>query len=857
MPKTNCFHCDLPIVNKVAEQSQSTPPPFLHSFQSRPKGSDKAVVSAPLRLSVFGEQQVFCCHGCKAVCEAIVSSGNSDYYKHREGSARTFNSKELPMLLDKLKLYDNEKIQREFVRADKKNEWKEAWLILEEIRCAACLWLNEKTLRQLDGIIDVQMDYTGQQARVRWNPDKIQLSDILRAITQIGYIAHPFDPEQREVLNKEQKQRSLQRIIFALILGMLVMQSAIAGYFMGDVNNNGELPLWMTISRWSSVFATALILLYPGQLFFINAWRDLKNKSLGMDVPIVIGLSVAWLGSLYSTILGAGDVYFESIVMFVILLLISRHIELRSRIMATALLDRSAKIIPKSTQILTNGKYQETPVIELKVGDQIQVSPGETVPVDGLLLSAKSSFDESLISGESLPVTHIKGDHVIGGAINVEQIIELEVLSEKSESTLNEIHQLTQSSTKHRPYYVDIAEKVAGKFVAVILLIAVSTLLFWTFKGSTNALSNMIAVLIVTCPCALALAAPVALSLGAGRLSQLHILPIRMSAIEKLSQIGTLVFDKTGTLTMGIPIVKDVLAVTDIDKTVCLRVAAGMEQGSQHPFAKAIILAAKDVAQDLPKISIKEIKHISGEGVKAEVEVSQQTTEWRLGNSLFCNFQKDELSVENNEQIRIWRELGYSVLYLCNNTGLLAVFCIVDPLRDQIKEFIDDADKLGISRKVILSGDHQQSVNAIAKQLGIEEAYGGLSPTDKLEWIKVQRSQANSTNNKILMLGDGINDAPIMAAADVSMTFSDATDLAKNNGDFILLGKGFNNLSSAFVLMRKTRNIIIQNLGWAIAYNLIAIPAAVIGWVTPWMAAIGMSASSLLVVLNSLRLKKR
>jgi len=321
MPDSKCFHCNLPVVEKY--------PPV---------------------LEVEALQRSFCCHGCKAVCKVIVDSGNADYYKHREGSARTFNNTELPELLDKLKLYDNEKIQREFIRTDKNKNWKEAWLILEEIRCAACMWLNERTLRNLEGILDVQMDYTGQQARVRWDPDKIKLSQILSAISNIGYHAHPFDPSQRESLNKEQKQRSVERIIFALIMGMAVMQSAIGGYFYGDVNAQGEFPLWIKISRWVNVVSTFLILAYPGQLFFRSAWRDLKNKSLGMDVPVVIGLSVAWLGSLYSTIRGVGDVYFESIAMFVIFLLIARHIELKSRIKSTALLDRSAKIIPQTAK---------------------------------------------------------------------------------------------------------------------------------------------------------------------------------------------------------------------------------------------------------------------------------------------------------------------------------------------------------------------------------------------------------------------------------------------------------------------------------------------------------------------------
>ncbi len=847
MPDSKCFHCNLPIVEKQ-----------------------------PVVLEVETLQRSFCCHGCKAVCEVIVSSGNADYYKHREGSAKTFNAKELPELLDKLKLYDNEKIQKEFVRTDKNNNWKEAWLIIEEVRCAACMWLNERTLRNLDGLVDVQMDYTGQQARVRWDPEKIKLSEILSAITNIGYIAHPFDPTQRESLNKEQKQRSVQRIIFAVIMGMAVMQSAIGGYFFGDVNAQGEYPLWIKISRWVNVISTLLILAYPGQLFFRSAWRDLKNKSLGMDVPVVIGLSVAWLGSLISTIRGVGDVYFESIAMFVVFLLIARYIELKSRIESTALLDRSAKIIPQTAKKIEADGVQEVPVIELEEGDRIQLAPGETVPVDGELLSVKSSFDESLLTGESLPVNHQLGDLVLGGSINIEQVIELKVQSIKADSTLNEIQQLTQRSTSFRPYYVDIAESVAGKFVAIILLIALSTFIFWAWKDGfdnlSNAMSHTISVLIVTCPCALALAAPVALSLGAAGLNRLHLLAVKMSSIEKLSHVDTIIFDKTGTLTAGEPIVKLVEAkgITDIDE--CVNIASSMEQGSHHPFAKAITSYALNNIKEqdegygnnskgkITKVQktggVTKVIHVSGQGIKARYKDSS----WRLGNEKFvANFLGKQnskhsffSSIKESEKIKDWRAQGYSVLYLVNNQGLQAIFCIADPLREGVKPFLLQAEQLGIKRQIILSGDHQQSVDAVATKLGISEAHGGMSPQEKLAWV---RELQQRSKQKIMMIGDGVNDAPTLAVADISLTFSEATDLAKNNSDFILLGKDYKELGKAFLLMKKTRQIILQNLAWAIAYNLFAIPLAVIGVITPWMAAIGMSLSSLLVVLNSLRLR--
>ncbi len=819
-----CFHCGLPVVQQN--------PPVLRVLQS---------------------QRSFCCSGCKTVCEVIINSGCGDYYKNRTGNSPTFKRTELPQILDKLKLFDHEQIQREFVRTSQNKHYKEAWLILEEIHCAACLWLNEKTLRGIDGVLDVQMDYTGQQVRVRWNPEKLKLSEILCRIAEIGYNAYPFDPSQRESLQAEQKQRSLQRIIFALILGMAVMQTAIGSYFFGDQNSQGNFPLWISISRWANLALTFLILAYPGQLFFRNAWRDLKNRTLGMDVPVVIGLSVAWLGSLFNTVNAQGDVYFESIAMFVLFLLSARYFELDARITATTLLDRCSKIIPQTANLIVAEKVKEVPVFDLKRGDKIRISPGEVVAVDAQMLSAGSRFDESLLTGESAPVMRNRGDVVLAGTINLEQVVELEATASDSESTLSAIHQLTRQSVNYKPYYAELAERIAGKFVAMVLIVAAVTLFYWFAQGNQDSLRNMISVLIVTCPCALAMAAPVALSLSAAGLVRLNVLAVRMSSIEKLAKIDVIVFDKTGTLTSGEPRLTDIELFANTSKDDCLAVVAGMEQGSFHPFAKAIIKAAEEEKIMPSGISVDQIKHYPGQGIQAQLK--GQT--WRLGNEAFARSANTLEIIPELHDIKrkmdIGREAGTSVLFLSDQSGLQAMFFISDPIRNGTEEFLQELSALGINKTVILSGDHNSSVHAIANKLGIKEAYGELTAKDKLRWI--QRYQ-QEYGLKVMMIGDGINDAPTLAAADISATFSDATDLARNNVDLILLGKGYKKLDEAFRLMKFTRRIILQNLGWAAAYNMLAIPAAAAGLIAPWMAALGMSVSSLIVVLNSLRLKK-
>ncbi|HGG60440.1 MAG TPA: heavy metal translocating P-type ATPase, partial [Gammaproteobacteria bacterium] len=749
-PHSLCFHCGLPL----------------------PAGE------AP-SLDFSGEQRRFCCEGCKSVCRAIIDSGNGDYYRYREQTAKTTDARELARLLSRFNLYDNPEVQKDFIREGE--SWREAWLILEEIRCAACLWLNERTLRRLDGVIDVQMDYTAQQARVRWDPDRLQLSEILSAIAAIGYVAHPFDPRYREALNEEMRQRSDKRIIFAAILGMVVMQTAIGSYFFGAPVEGKGYPLWITLSRWSSLLATGAILAYPGQTFFRNAWRDIRNRSAGMDAPVALGLGLAWLGSLWATVTGQGEVYYESIAMFVLFILLARRLELRARIEATALLDRLGRVIPATARRITDQGVSEVAVVELRPGDRIALSPGETVPVDGQLLSPRSSFDESLLSGEAKPVTHVEGDEIVGGAINIEQPIEIEVGRASRDSTLAQLQQLARKSLASKPSYVDLAEKVAGKFVAAILLLAALTVAFWAWVDPAHALGRGIAVLIVTCPCALALASPVALSLCASGLNRFHMAALRMASIETVHQVDTVALDKTGTLTTGKPEVAGVLPLRSLDRDRLLRIAAAMEKGSEHPFAHAL----KTAAEGLPPIEATAIVHHPGEGVEAMIEGER----WRLGGEAFAlgapNGAVDAGAAEG------LRKQGLSVLCLSNGEGPQALFSIADPLREGVDAFLRAVrqpwapsfpEKLWRlirpgsrgrdgRRVVILSGDHPDSVQAVGDRLGVDMALGGLTPEKKLAWLRREQRRGH----RLMMVGDGVNDAPVLAAADVSMAFSDAT----------------------------------------------------------------------------------
>ena len=809
---SSCYHCGLPV----------------------PEGPQ-----AP-QAEIDGEVREFCCHGCLAVCKAIVDAGLGDYYRHRTESAVPGNQKVIPDFLERVALYDRPEIQQSFV-ADK-DDCSEATLLLENIRCPACLWLNEKHLRSLPGVVDVYIDDITQRARVRWQTDTIRLSQILTAITDIGYIAHPYDASRNTHIQQLRRRRSTERLIFAGAIGMLVMNFSLASYFMVDMQDPAGLPLWVTIGRWTSLVLCTLILAYPGQEFFAGAWGDLRNRRLGMDIPVVLGLSAAYAGSVYATVSGHGEVYYDSIAMFVFFLLLARRYELSGKLRAANHLDRLSRITPKTAQrIDEDGKRHTTSVDELLPGDLISLVPGETVPVDATVSEGCSSFDESLITGEPHPVLRRHGDHVVAGAINGDQPVVLRVTRTIQASTLSEIQQLVEHGLEQRPRYAKLAEQAASWFVAAILVLAGATAWYWLGTEPSNWLPSTIAVLIVTCPCALALATPVALTVSAARFMDMGVLPLRMRALDDLAGSDVFVFDKTGTLTLGRPILSEIFVVGGLDREGCLRHASALSEDSEHPVARAIREHWTDSG-----IRPVEKSNVPGSGVSARID----GLEWRLGRPGFAA-QGKPVSQNTRTIIDEHRGRGELVSLLSNSDGVQAVLTFNDPLRPGVKDMLAGLLHNGVAQLAILSGDAQQSVARVCAQLRVDDCHGGQSPKEKLAWTHTRQQQGH----RIAMFGDGINDAPTLAAADVSLSFSEASDLANASSDFVILGDDPVTLVDARRLAQKTRINILQNFAWAGAYNMIAVPFAAAGYIPPWGAAIGMSLSSLIVVVNALRLQ--
>ncbi len=804
-----CYHCALEI----------------------PRGVD-------LRYVVLGEERQFCCAGCHAACKTIVEAGFEEFYKFREQEGEV-NAQVLPEVLRNLSLFDRPEIQQSFVRHS--GEWLEAALILENIRCAACMWLNEQTLRAHPGVMDVHLDYASHQARVTWDPARTRLSEILQAIAAIGYIAHPYDPAHREQLIEDERRRSLERLLFAGLLGMEVMAFSIATYWMGGHEPGGQLQLWEIIGRWTSLLITLIMLVYSGADFFVGAWRDLKNRRLGMDVPVVVGLLAAWLGSLWATITGGEEAYFDSIAMFIFFVLLARVVELKGRLAAANALDHLMKVIPRTACRVEETGDIEVAVADLQAGDVVRLLPGDSVPVDGRLLSAFSSFDESHLTGESVPVARQQGDWIAAGSCNVDQAVLMRVERVSADSTMNELQRLMDRGLTEKPKLAVLAERISAPFVWVTLLLAGLTALVWWFLDPAHALPNTISVLIITCPCALALATPVALAIAAGRFATMGVLPMRMSAVESLATVDTLVLDKTGTLTRGRPRVMAVRAAYGMGELQARALVARMEQHSEHPLALALRAEVEALELDM------DVVNHPGQGLSALHEGET----WRVGAPEYA-LQGGMLSETDQQWLGEQLDSAGIVIALSCNATLRALFVLQDEIREGAEAFVQQARNLGLRRVVILSGDQPAAVSYLANSLGIEEYHAAMRPEDKLAWIE----QAQAQGAKVLMAGDGINDAPTLAAAQASLSFGAATTLAQLHSDFVLLGHDLRVIPQAIRMARVTRRNVHVNLVWALAYNLLAVPFAALGFISPWVAALGMSLSSLLVVGNALRLKR-
>lgn len=779
----------------------------------------------------------FCCAGCQALAETIHAGGFGHLYRSDTRFATPLEGEALHDAERRWAAYDAPELMAQFTRASNTSV-VECTLVIETLRCAACVWLIEQTLEKMHGVQSVQVNFSTGRALVRWRRDACRLSDVLRRMAELGYPAWPFEAARSEAQARQARRSLLLRLGVAMLGMMQVMMYAWPVY-----THEGSIdPVHLDLLRWASLLLTLPVVLYSAQPIFAGAWRDIKRRYLGMDVPVALGIGAAFLASLAGTLTGRGEVWYDSVTMFVAFLLAARYLELRARQSAQSGAEALARQLPATVERLdAAGVYEVIPVVRLHPGDRIRIRPGETIPVDGRVRDGRTDVDESLLSGESLPVPRAVSDVVLAGSLNCSSPIEIDVMHVGTGTRLAGIVHLLDRALAERPPAAVLADRVASWFVMVLLVLATLSGLIWWSIDATRALQIMVTVLVVSCPCALSLATPAALTAAQGALARAGLLVTRGRMVEALANVTDVMLDKTGTLTHGRFHVTNVATYGAANADDCLAMIAAMEQASEHPLARA--LCAEAERRGVQPRCGEQVLAVPGQGM------SMQTSngEVRVGTRAFVSALYEGASLSESDETTA----GHTSIWLADTHGLLARVTLQDTLRDDARALLTML-RAQQCRVHLVSGDASATVAWWAAELGIDNVIGGASPEDKRAYV--QRLQEKG--RCVLAVGDGINDAPVLAQADASIAIGSGAPLAQAGADAVLQGGQIMTIGRAVSFARQTKRVIRQNLGWAFAYNVTAIPLAMMGWMPPWLAAIGMSLSSLLVVGNAWRLSR-
>ena len=771
-----------------------------------------------------------CCPGCQAVAIAIVDGGLDNFYQFR--TANNDRPEVTEPAAQTWEIFDLPEVQAEFV-VPFSDQLKQANILLEGISCAACSWLIEAHLQKNPAIQSVTVNLSTHRCAIVWD-GQFPLSEIFKSLASIGYLSRPATDDQQQQLIKKENRIALFRIGVAGFGTMQAMMVAVGMY-------TGATDFWLDFLRWLSMLVATPVVFFSAWPFFQAAWRSIQSRHLVMDVPVALAIGLAYIASVWATISGTGEVYFESVSMFTLFLLVGRYVELRARHRNRLAFGNLAQLMPLTACCL----YQENgceversmPIKTLQLGDLILVKAGETFPCDGRVVAGESSVVEALLTGESRPITKQLGDLVIAGTLNNHSPLKVEVTALGAATQLSAIERLATQAAEEKPQQVLVADRIARFFIARLLIVCSVVFAFWLWYRPEHALWVTLSVLVVTCPCALALAMPAALSAATANLRKQGFLVARGHVVETLNSINRVIFDKTGTLTKGRFAVDQVQLFpgADVDSDQLLGLAAALESGSNHPLAAAFY-PWRDRCQ------ATEIKQVTAAGVEGKI----QGQTYRLGTFEFVI----ELLVEKAE-VPALPDSQHTWLLLGSEQGLIAWIALVDEIRPDAASLVARLHARGIAVE-LLSGDQSGAVAHLARQLGIDEYVAGAKPGDKLSHLN--RRQA--AGDKVLMIGDGINDVPVLAGADVSVAMASASDLAQTRADSVLLNDRLAVIAEALDIAQRTKTVITQNLRFSLIYNLLALPLAAAGMIPPWLAALGMTASSLIVIFNALRLTK-
>jgi Cu2+-exporting ATPase len=761
-----------------------------------------------------------CCEGCKAAAEFIRDAGLADYYRFRDSPAPR------PEVAadDAWATYDRPEVQLRLVARNA--DGASANLLLEGLRCSACGWLIERRLERLPGVTSISVNPATGRAHLEWRASERSLSSMLRTIHELGYRPHLLGAADTLEVAVRERRQALKRLALAGLGMMQVMMFAVALYAGAF---EGMDPVLRQFLRLVSMLVATPVLVYSGRPFLEAAWRSVRSGQLGMDVPVALALLLAWSASSFNVLTGRGEVYFDSVTTFIFLLSLGRFAEMAARHRAGSTSDALLRLQPVSAIRLSGDATERIPVADLEVGDVVLVAAGETFPADGRLLSGSTTVNESMLTGESHALQRDAGQAILGGSVNLSRPARVKIDAVGHETVIASIVRLLERAQTERPAIARLADRWASWFVGGVLLAAIVVACGWMLVDPSRAFGTTLAVLVVTCPCALSLATPTAITAATSSLARRGLLITRAETIETLAHTSRIVLDKTGTLTVGEPLVSRCTALGPLDSRRCLQVAAGLERISTHPIARAF----RRVVDPLPAPA--EAGGEAGEGI----EGSFDGIRYRLGRRDFVAAIAGTASGVD------------AGTYLGRDGEWLAEIEISDALRPGAHAAVERIARQGIAIE-IASGDHPAAVARIASQAGIADYHARLRPEDKMALVKTREAGGET----VLMVGDGINDAPVLAAASVSIAMGAGTSLAQTSAGAVLMTPDLDIIPTAIETARKTVGVIRQNLGWAVAYNFVALPLAALGYIPPWAAAIGMSASSLLVVANAMRLRR-
>jgi len=782
-----CFHCGDPL----------------------PAGSD-------FRIVIGHELRDMCCPGCRAVAQLIADSGMARFYAQRtEYNLRPDSTLDDVSTEAQFQLYDDPALAATFSEDDGDGLTR-VRLLLGGMTCAACTWLIEQSVTQLFGVKSAVVNLSQSRLDVVLDRERLPLSRLFARVAALGYSVKPFHANaQREQMRREYRS-DLRRLAVALHAGEL----------------QGIAREYEQLLRVVSLGVTAFIVMFSARPFFSSAWRHLRHGALVMDLPVALAIGLAFTASAYATATGTGQVYFDSVVMFTFLLLLARFAEKRARLAGSLDWFDAESALPDAVLMRCGDDWQRQARQLLERGDRVLVRAGDTVPIDGVVGSGESAVREDAFSGESLPRSVSRGDTVFAGTVNTDAALDITASGSYGDTRLAALQRSIETASAEKPPIAQTADRIAGWFIGGILLATGATAWVWYSIAPERALWTALSVLVISCPCALALATPAALSNAANALRRSGVLVRGEGALESVARVTHVLFDKTGTLTHGELAIGRVLCLDGTSRTDVLALAAALQRYANHPIARAFA----DIA---PAGGVSGVRFDVGRGVSG---IWRGHT-CRIGSEEYCRQIAPSLPTQPDGA-------GYWVAVTLRGQPL-AWIALEDALRDEASALTAELKSRG-TRLELVTGDHSRQAAVMGNKLGFDAIRVGMSPQDKSAHVAALQKQGAT----VLMVGDGLNDAPVLRRANTSIAVAGATDLARTQADFVIMDGDLHRVTRIIDKALQCRRTLYQNLAWALGYNVVGIPLAALGYIPPWAAAIGMSLSSLLVVANSLRLAR-